>query len=123
WTSPEYDLGSVKKVRIWGDFLTALESSSGTWAAIFPGTTTWADKTNASTRWYELLQPEYAGILSAKLLWGDTSGSLTNSAEKLELLGIEIEGRYVQVEITLTDPDNESFLYLKTLNMVAAYWS
>ncbi len=123
WTSPEYDLGSVKKVRIWGDFLTALESSSGTWDAIFPGTTTWADKTDASTRWYELLQPEYAGILSAKLLWGDTSGSLTNSAEKLELLGIEIEGRYVQVEITLTDPDNESFLYLKTLNMVAAYWS
>lgn len=123
WTSPEYDLGSVKKVRIWGDFITAQEASSGTWAAIFPGTTTWGDKTDESTRWYELLQPEYAGIISAKLKWGNTSGGLSESSEKLELLGIEIEGRYVQVEITLTDPDVDSNIYLKTLNMTAAYWS
>jgi hypothetical protein len=122
WTSPEYDLLSVIPVRIWGDFVTAFEVSSGTWAAIFPGTSTWDDFITATTRWYELTQPDTAGNLSAKLFWGNVSGALSNSAEKLELLGIEIEARYVQVEITIIDPDDSANLHLKTLNMTAAYW-
>jgi hypothetical protein len=123
WLSPEYDLGSVKKVRLWGDFITAFESGAGLWSAVIPAGATWADVFTATAKWYEILSPEFAGALSAKLLWGTSPGSLINEADKLELLGIEIEARYVQVEITITDPDIGSNLYLKTLNMVAAYWS
>lgn len=122
WLSPEYDLGSVITARIWGDFIAEFVASTGSWDAIFPGAATWDDVAPAPTKWYELLAPEYAGRLSAKLYWGDTSGNLANSAEKLELLGIEISARYVQVEITIIDPDADSNLHLKTLNMTAAYW-
>jgi hypothetical protein len=123
WLSPEYDLGSTKTVRIWGDFVTAFESSGGTWASLFPGTAVWSSRISATTKWYELLSPAYAGILRAKLYWGTTSGSLTESTEKLEILAPEITARYVQVEITIIDPELASNIHLKTLNMVAAYWS
>ncbi len=123
WLSPEYDLGSAKTVRIWGDFLTTLSAAGGTWDALFPGTTKWEDKITSTTRWYELLSPAYAGIIRAKLKWGLTSGDLDYEADKLEILAPEIYARYVQVEITIIDPDAASNLYLKELNMIAAYWS
>jgi hypothetical protein len=122
WLSPEYDFGSKIKVRVWGDFLSAFASSDGYWEDVVPVADTWEDLVGSTTRWSDFLAIVAAGNISAKLYWGDTTGSLTNSADKLEILGIEIEARYVQVEITITDPDLGSNLYLKTLNMVAAYW-
>lgn len=123
WTSPEYDLGSIKTVRVWGDFRVAMESSSGAWQDLLAAGTTWADVLDATTRWYEWLQPPVAGILTAKIKWGDTSGDLTNEADKLEILGIELSGRYVQIVVTITDPDLGSNIILNELNMKAAYWS
>jgi len=123
WTSPEYDMGSIKTVRVWGDFRIAFEASTGTWEAVFPGTTVWSDKTDADTKWYELTTPDKAGILTATLYWGDTTGNLTNSAEKAEILGIEIKARFVQIKVLIEDPDNASNIHLKELNMVASYWS
>ena len=122
WTSPEYDLGSIKTVRVWGDFLTAFVASNQTWGGILPGGTTWADIGISTKRWYEIFAATIAGQLRAKLKWGDSSGSLTNEASFFELLAPEITGRYVQVEITLTDPTSDSVLYLYKLNMKAAYW-
>ncbi len=122
WTSPEYDLGSIKTVRVWGDFLTAFVASNQTWGGILPGGTTWADIGISTKRWYEIFAATIAGQLRAKLKWGDSSGSLTNEASFFELLAPEITGRYVQVEITLTDPTQDSVLYLYKLNMKAAYW-
>jgi len=123
WLSPEYDMGSLKTVRVWGDFITVFESSTGTWDALFPTTTLWSDKLATTTKWYELLSPEYAGILQVKLLWGSVTGELTSYGDKLEILAPEISARYLQIEVTITDPDNESFLHLNEINMVAAYWS
>ena len=122
WTSPEYDMGSIKTVRVWGDFLTAFVASNQTWGGILPGGTTWADIGISTKRWYEIFAATIAGQLRAKLKWGDSSGSLTNEASFFELLAPEITGRYVQVEITLTDPTPDSVLYLYKLNMKAAYW-
>lgn len=123
WTSPEYDLGSEKTVRIWADFLTVFSSSAGTWAAMLASGATWAAVLESGKRWYELLAPAYAGVIQAKLKWGSVSGSLTNETTRLEILAPEITARYVQFEITITDPDAGSNLYLKTLNCKAAYWS
>ena len=123
WLSPEYNMSSLQTVRVWGDFLTALESAGGTWDALFPSTTLWSDKLTSTTRWYEHLAPEYAGVLSAKLFWGPTTGALTNEGAKLEILAPEVSAQYLQVEITITDPDDGSNLYCKILDMVAAYWT
>ena len=122
WTSPEYDLGSVKKVRVWGDFITELIGAGSTWEALFPGTLTWAAGGIEGKRWNNILTPAVAGSISVKLMWGITSGSLTDSVGKLEILSPEIEARYVQIEVTLTDPNAGSNLLLNELNMIAAYW-
>lgn len=121
WTSPEYDLGSLKTVRVWGDFLTAFESDDGTWSSLF-GTSTWADVLGTK-KWYEIVAPDYAGILTAKIKWGTSSGVYTNEADRFELCSVEFQARYIQVEVTITDPFVGSNLYLYTLNMKAAYWS
>lgn len=123
WLSPEYDLGSVMTVRVWGDFLFDFINSSSTWNSIFPGSTTWYDRITSTTTWDDLLSNNGFGIIEATIYWGDTSGNLTNSADGFELLAAEFSARYVQVKITLTDPNYESNMYLFTLNMKAAYWS
>lgn len=123
WTSPEYDLGSEQTVRIWGDFVTAFSSSSGTWTAALSSGSTWTAALEASMTWNQTLAPSYAGQLAATIYWGTSSGSLTNSASRFEILAPEITARYVQVVLTITDPDDGSYLYVKTLNMTTAYWS
>ena len=122
WTSPEYDLGSIKKVRVWGDFITELIGAGGTWEALFPGTTTWTAGGIEGKTWNHILEPSVAGSISVKLMWGNTSGALTSSVGKLEILSPEIEARYVKIEVTLTDPNAGSNLLLNELNMIAAYW-
>lgn len=123
WLSPEYDLGSVMTVRVWGDFLFDFINSSSTWDSIFPGSTTWYDRITSTTTWDDLLSNNGFGVIEATIYWGDTSGNLTNSADGFELLAAEFSARYIQVKITLTDPNYESNMYLYTLNMKAAYWS
>jgi hypothetical protein len=124
WTSPEYDLGSIKTVRVWGDFLTTYISAGNTWNAIFPSGQTWNDIAPPGTKWQDLNAIEtQAVVLSAKIKWGDTSGNLTNEADFFEILAPEFSARYVQVEVTIIDNAAGSNLYLKTLNMKAAYWA
>jgi hypothetical protein len=123
WTSPEYDLGSEITCRIWGDFDSAMEYAGGTWAALLPTPMLWSDKLTAATRWRDLLSPDYAGKVQATLYWGSVTEELTESADYFEILAPEITARYVQVVITITDPDEASYMYLKTLNMTVAYWS
>jgi len=43
WTSATYDLNSLEKVRIWGDFRVVFESSDTTWDGVFPLATTGSD--------------------------------------------------------------------------------
>jgi hypothetical protein len=122
WTSPEYDLGSKKKVRIYGDFITDFASSALTWGSVFPAGALWSDIA-AGTSWARLLAQDDAGQLQATIFWGDTSGVLTNSADFFQILAVEIDARYVQVEVTITDPQDDAHVYLRTLNMKAQYWA
>jgi len=123
WTSPEYDLGSEKTVRVWGDFLTVFTSSATSWEGIFPGATTWADKTDSNIRWYELTTPDVAAILNAKIKWGTATGVYPFEADFFQILSPEFTARYVQVEIEITDPQTDAQLYIKKLNCKAAFWS
>lgn len=123
WTSAEYDLGSVKTVRVWGDFLTDFVSSTVTWGGVCPSPTEWGDVNAATITWAELLAVGNPGDVSATIKWGLSSGSLDNSADFFEILSAEFTARYVQVEVTITDPNLDANMYLRELNMKAAYWS
>lgn len=121
WLSPVYDLGSVKTVRVWGDFRIDLSSGATTWKALLPAATPWKNVLVKGKPWYELLQPAQAGQLSATLKWGTTT-ALGNESDGLELFSMEISARYVQIFVTIIDPNSGTNVHLKELNMVAAYW-
>jgi hypothetical protein len=107
---------------VWGDFLTVFAGSSASWAAL-PSTNTWASIQSSSKRWYEVVNQSQAGILESTIRWGDSTDALNNSAKMFNVCSPEFTARYMQVDVTITDPDVLSQLYLKTLNMTAAYWS
>ncbi len=123
WLSPEYDLGSVKKCRHWGDFVTEFISSALTWNGLAPVPRTWADLgVSGGKRWFEIFATDIAAQLSAKIKYGNSSGALTNEFTFFQMTAPEFEARYVQVEVIITDPVQDAVLHLKTLNMKAAYW-
>ena len=122
WTSPKYDLGSVKDVRIWGDFITDLQSTDGLWESVFGEGDLWGDRISEGQKWYQVFAPSTTGHLEAVLYYGDTSGNLTNSIDRFEMFSPEVSARYVQVEITITDPALDVYTYVNKLNMTAAFW-
>lgn len=122
WTSPEYDLGSVKDVRIWGDFITGLQSTDGLWESVFSVGDLWGDRISEGQKWYQVFAPSTTGHLKATLHYGDTTGNLTNSIDRFEMFSPEVSARYVQVEITITDPALDVYTYVNELNMTAAFW-
>ncbi len=96
--------------------------SGSTWGNVIPSPKTWAEIGIATKKWFEIFQLPEAGILKAKLKWGPVSGQLTNELDYMEIIASEVEARYVQFEITITDPSSGGGLYLYELNMKAAYW-
>lgn len=121
WTSPLYDMGSIQTVRIWGDFLVETVAGAQDWATVFEASDTWGDKVTSTTRWYQAWAPEVVGGVKAKLIYGTTSPP-TNEITGFELSAPEIEARYVQVEITIIDPNDGTHMCVKELNMTTAYW-
>jgi len=125
WTSPIYDLSNSTAYLIYGDFRTIFTSTDKTFTSIFKYANDWnfgqilTDKPTFGDLWNTL----GAGQLDSTILWGETSDGLSQSAAYFDISAIEITGRYVQVEVTITDPSLNSNLYLYTLNMAASTWS
>lgn len=118
WVSPTYDFGSVKRLKIYGDFLTEFVSGLKTWNGLFPSGTTWSQKVPGSKTWNQYIQTEYNGELTAWLKYGDASIS-ENTFEGFAASFAEIDARYVAVQIQITDPEMSANLFLKELNMTA----
>ena len=114
WQSPTYDFGSVKSMKIYGDFITDFHAGGKTWAGLFPGT--WEAKKNKT--WDQILNTEYQGTLTAVLHYGSAAWN-ENSISNFESLAPEIEARYVRVDITLTDPESDANVFVGPLNMMA----
>jgi hypothetical protein len=122
WTSPEYNLGAVKTVRVWGDFRVDMVDSSQEWSGALAAGKTWTELGLALKKWYEIFASTVASQLKATVYWGTSPGSLTNSADFFEICSAEFSAQYVQVVVEITDPALDANLKLKTLNMKAAYW-
>ena len=113
WTSPVYDAGSVKRMKIWGDFLSDFIAGSKTWDGFFPSPVTWDSKIGSDT-WNTVFSVE--GSLSAKLKYGDADVS-ENTLDNFNNLAPELDPRYLQVELTITDPELTANLYVYELNI------
>ena len=122
WISPIYDLTSSITVRTWGNFLSAFIGSSASWAAL-PSSNTWTSIESSNKRWYEVVNQSQAGVLKSTIRWGDSTDALDNSAQMFQVCAPEFTARYCQIDVTITDPDVLSNLYLYKMQMTAAYWS
>jgi len=122
WRSPEYDLGVRKKVRVWGDFNYTFAGSEQKWSAV-PSSFTWTEIEATAKKWYELTNISQAAKLSAILYAGDNPSSYTSTNHNFQLTAPEVFARYLKVHVEIVDPDAESYLYLRNLNMKAAYWT
>ncbi len=121
WQSRTHDLGAVEKVRIWGDFVTDLDDGGNDWEDHFLANTDW-EGLGLSGTWEQNFSRGQGGKLQAKLLVKDTDSDWDNPDAEydfFEFQAVEVECRYVRVEVIITDPDLESFLYMKELDMYA----
>lgn len=118
WESPTYDMGSLKVVRCWGDFLTLFISGSSTWGGVAPSPATWGDIYAATKTWAQIFQPSAAAQLEAVLEYSEDDSDW-NEIGRFEILSGEVYARYLRVIITITDPNMEEYLYVRELNMSA----
>jgi hypothetical protein len=119
WISPVYDLNSIVKVRIWGDFRLGFVSSATTWAGLY-ATDSWAYKDDLLTKsWSQLFSPTEASRLTSILYYKEAAEDSWEHITYFELLSAEIKARYITVSVTIVDPTLDSNLYLKELNMLA----
>lgn len=121
WQSTTYDLGAVEKVKVWGDFVMDLDSADKHWENNFPAATAWEDLGIDGKSWMEIFSLQESGKVRAKLLVKDTDSDWGSATEYefFEMQCVEIENRYVRVEIEITDPNAGSNIYVKELNMYA----
>jgi len=99
WTSPTHDLSALEKVRVWGDFRVAFESSDTTWDGVFPLTTTGSEliTDGAFDNWTSDDLDDWtegANCDAAEDVAGDTG-----SAAKLTLSG-DNSGIYQDITVT-----------------------
>jgi hypothetical protein len=118
WTSATYDMGSIKTVRTWGDFLTVLVASTSTWDGVVPDPYTWNDISAASLSWAKIFAPSAAATVQATLQYSEDNVTYTD-VDWFEILCAECYARYIKVVITITDPNSESVIYIRPLNMAA----
>lgn len=122
WTSPEYDLGALRVAKIQGDFFTLFINLDATWNILFPITSKWSDVVSSISQWNDILIPIPPEELKVKLKWGSSSGVYPNE-EYFYNVTHEIEARFVQIEIEITDLSLSENLYVRDLNCTASYWS
>ncbi len=112
WTSAEIDIGEERKVRVEGDFITKVISTTATWDALWPDPGIWTTKDVMALTWSEIFGLTKAAIIKAKLKWGTVSGVYPNEVNLFELLSVDCYGRYFQVEVTITDTAEDYYLLL-----------
>jgi hypothetical protein len=80
--------------------------SGTTWDSQFPDPTTWEEGGATDRTWTEIFELSAGPKVEMTLKYGESSPP-TNEIEKLEILSAVATGRYFQVVITITDPNDE----------------
>jgi len=111
WTSAEIDMSVKRRYRVQGDFIFTLLDASATWDALWPSPKTWNTK-DMGKRWLDLFAGQASAKVSAKLKWGDTSGSYPNEAKLFEVFAIEADAQYFQVEVAIEDTNDNQYFVL-----------
>jgi len=74
--------------------------------------TTWSNIGIASNSWGDIFDVSAAPQIGIRLYYGETSPP-TSYVDKMEILSTIVKARYYRVRISITDPTNEIYAYLK----------
>ena len=121
YTSPVYDMGSIKTERHWLEYETVVIAAGSAWEDQFGSDDLWTDVLEAGETWIQQFGNVAAGTLRMKLLYSEDNSNWYE-VERLEILGAEVKARYVKHKVEIEDNSPESYVYVKPITHKAAYW-
>jgi hypothetical protein len=104
--SPVYDRGSSARYMVYflADIVVIGEGT--TWDDVMPSPDKWTDIGISTNRWIDIFEIPDGPSVNIRLYYGDTNPP-TNYVDRLEILSAIVTARYFQIEITITDPNNQ----------------
>lgn len=121
YTSPVYDMASVKKCRHWIDYDLILSATGATWEGGI-GDVTWDTVLVPGETWQEQFANIQVGVIRMELLHS-RDNALWETVDHMEIHSAEVEARYVQYRIYITDNDENSRVMVKPVTEKAWYWA
>jgi len=121
YTSPMYDMGSVKKCRHWLDFETVILGSGAAWENVFSESDTWEDIFSPAKIWIEVFGNVQAGTLAIVFYYSEDDITYYD-IDNFQLLSCEVQARYIKYKIFITDSTQDSHIYVKSPVAEKAYY-
>jgi len=117
YTSPVYIRSSSDRYLIYIVADIVVVGGGTAWEDFVPSPTVWSDVNITTTKWSALYTPFSGGpAIRMTLNYGDTNPP-ANSVGKMEILSTVVTGRYFQVEIEITDPNDEVNAYVENFSL------
>ncbi len=104
----ECDGGADQLWYVWVDADVIVIGAGTAWQSKFTGTpgvsgTTWDEGGAANKSWSQIFELTEASQVEIAINYGDTTGVYPARVERMEILSTQIDGRYCQVDIKITD--------------------
>ena len=120
YTSPVYDMTSIKKCRHWLNYDTVINSTGATWQGGI-GDVVWTTALQSGETWVQQFSNVQAGILTMKFFYSEDN-STWYEINNFQILSCEVQARYLKYQIFITDNDANSYIYVKPCTEKAFYW-
>ena len=119
YTSPIFDIGSADRYLVYvvgqdpAEADIVVVGTGTTWDSQVPVPNTWNDINASTNTWTNIFSLDQGPSVTMRIYYGQTSPP-TNYVDKMEILSaIVTNARYLQVQITITDPGLEIYAYVE----------
>ena len=123
YTSPIFDIGSADRYLVYivgqdpGEEDIVVVGAGTTWDDQVPVANTWNDINVSTSSWTNIFALDKGPSVTMRVYYGPTSPP-TNYVDRMEILSaIVTNARYLQAEITITDPGLEVFAYVEEFHL------
>ncbi len=120
--SRAYDLVDTDPKRLYGEFVVDIDNPGKIWSNNFTAATKWTALGLGNKRWDQIFQEQRSGRVRAEILVNDVDSGWDNPAaifDFFEIQSVEFSYRYFRLRVHLEDPNDQTFIYLKEVNLYA----
>jgi len=119
YTSPVYDLGSLRNIRLWTNFGIVLIGNETIWSGQYGESDAW---TKHNSTWAVIFTPTLSAGLMMTLLHSPDNISWSELSY-FHVYSPEVNCRYLKYRSTITNNSPDNYLYQKPVTVKAAYWN